>query len=334
MDPNRRPAPQASAERATPQLLALLLALVASMGLVFAVAAEALAAPTVARDDSYTLKEDNTLLVSRPGVLKNDSDRDGALKANFLQKPDHGSVRFQESGSVTYKPNPNYHGTDSAKYRACEIKRGNNCDTATVRFTIPPVNDGPDALDDSYSTDEDTTLSVATPGVLGNDKDVDGDTLTATITSAPLHGTAILGPDGALEYEPAPDYNGPDQITYKVDDGAGASDMARVDITVGPMNDAPIARSDKYFTKRSHNRNIPGRGILKNDTDPDGDGTLMVDSCGSNKHVRFTCYRSGRLSMRPDNGFTGKVTVPYTIVDSDGLTDRSTIELVVYKPKR
>lgn len=313
---------------------ALLLALAAALATVLAVAVPALAAPTVARDDAYNLKEDTTLIVSRPGVLKNDSDKDGALKANFVQKPDHGSVRFAESGAVTYKPNPNYHGMDSAKYRACEIKRGNNCAIATVRFTVEAVNDGPDAVDDAYSTDEDTTLSVAAPGVLANDKDVDGDELSASITSAPLHGTATLGEDGALEYKPNADYNGPDQITYKVDDGAGASDMARIDITVGPKNDAPIARADKYFTKRSHNRNIPGRGVLKNDTDPDGDNTLMVDSCGRHPHVRFTCYRSGRLSMRPDNGFTGSVKVPYTIIDSDGLMDRSTIELVVYKPKR
>ena len=37
------------------------------------------------------------------------------------------------------------------------------------------------AVDDSYATDEDTPLTVAAPGVLGNDTDVDGDALTAVL---------------------------------------------------------------------------------------------------------------------------------------------------------
>ena len=36
------------------------------------------------------------------------------------------------------------------------------------------VNDAPVADDDAYSTTEDTALTVAAPGVLGNDTDVDG----------------------------------------------------------------------------------------------------------------------------------------------------------------
>ena len=45
-----------------------------------------------------------------------------------------------------------------------------------MTITVTPVNDAPVAVDDSYSTDEDTPLTVAAPGVLGNDSDVDGDT--------------------------------------------------------------------------------------------------------------------------------------------------------------
>ena len=39
------------------------------------------------------------------------------------------------------------------------------------------MNDAPVAADDSYSTDEDTALVVAAPGVLANDSDLDGDAL-------------------------------------------------------------------------------------------------------------------------------------------------------------
>ena len=38
------------------------------------------------------------------------------------------------------------------------------------------VNDAPVAVDDTGTTDEDTNLSVAAPGVLGNDTDVEVET--------------------------------------------------------------------------------------------------------------------------------------------------------------
>ena len=43
------------------------------------------------------------------------------------------------------------------------------------------MNDAPVAVDDSYTTNEDTPLTIAAPGVLGNDTDVDGDALTAAL---------------------------------------------------------------------------------------------------------------------------------------------------------
>jgi len=44
-----------------------------------------------------------------------------------------------------------------------------------VSITITGVNDAPLAVNDSYTTPEDTTLNTAAPGVLANDSDVDGE---------------------------------------------------------------------------------------------------------------------------------------------------------------
>ena len=55
---------------------------------------------------------------------------------------------------------------------------------ATVSITVTAVNDAPVAVTDGYSTNEDTLLTVNAPGVLGNDTDVDGNTLTAVLVSA------------------------------------------------------------------------------------------------------------------------------------------------------
>jgi hypothetical protein len=64
------------------------------------------------------------------------------------------------------------------------------------------VNDCPSAFDDSYSTDEDVTLNVGSPGVLVNDNDPDGDPLTAVLDSDVSHGTLTLNSDGSFDYVP------------------------------------------------------------------------------------------------------------------------------------
>ena len=142
-------------------------------------------------------------------------------------------------GSFTYTPAANYHGPDSFTYKANDGTVDSN--VATVSITVNPVNDAPVADDDSYSTAEDTALTVPAPGVLGNDTDVENDTLTAVLVTGPSHGAVTLNADGSFSYTPGLNYNGSDSFTYKANDGAADSNVATVSITVDPVNDAPVA---------------------------------------------------------------------------------------------
>jgi VCBS repeat-containing protein len=108
----------------------------------------------------------------------------------------------------------------------------------TLTVETPP-NRAPVASDDVFSTAEDTTLSVAGPGVLGNDTDPDGNALTAALVSGPAHGALTLNTDGSFTYTPAANYNGPDTFTYRANDGSANSNVATVSITVTAVNDAP-----------------------------------------------------------------------------------------------
>lgn len=96
-----------------------------------------------------------------------------------------------------------------------------------------PANEPPVANDDTYSVGEGDTLIVVAPGVLGNDTDTDaGDTLTATLSSSPLHGTLTLTPNGAFTYT----HNGSevhsDNFTYRAYDGADYSNVATATISI------------------------------------------------------------------------------------------------------
>ena len=106
-------------------------------------------------------------------------------------------------------------------------------------FTIDRVeytssNTAPVANNDAYGHyGSDTALSVAAPGVLGNDNDPDDDALTATKVSNPRHGSITLRTDGSFTYLANEDYVGNDSFTYKVNDGTANSNTATVTITVG-----------------------------------------------------------------------------------------------------
>jgi len=95
-------------------------------------------------------------------------------------------------------------------------------------------------VNDSYTTTEDTTLDVPAAGVLANDSDVDGDTLSAILVSQPTHGVLTLNPNGGFSYVPATNYNGSDSFTYKANDGQADSGIATVSITItGEANVPP-----------------------------------------------------------------------------------------------
>src|SRR5439155_13878377 len=142
-----------------------------------------------------------------------------------------------------YTPAANYNGTDSFTYKANDGRTDSG--VATVTVIITGANDAPVALDDSFTTVEDTTLNVAAPGVLANDSDVDGDTLSAVLMSQPTHGSLTLNSNGSFSYTPAANYNGTDSFTYKANDALTDSGVATVTITITGANDVTAAVKDR-----------------------------------------------------------------------------------------
>src|SRR5439155_8141632 len=129
---------------------------------------------------------------------------------------------------------------------------------------------------DSYSTFEDTPLTVWPTGVLVNDGDVDGDALSATLVSGPAHGTLSLNANGSFTYTPNSNYNGADSFTYMVSDGSLNSNVATVSLTVTAVNDAPTAANDAYALAEDQSLTIAASSILANDSDVDGDSLTWV----------------------------------------------------------
>jgi VCBS repeat-containing protein len=141
--------------------------------------------PPQAVDDNYTVDEGATLNVPAPGVLGNDHDSDTApaqLSAILVTPPQHGTLTLNGNGSFVYTHDGSETTSDSFTYRVSDRQASSN--VATVHITINPVDDPPVAVNNSYTTLEDTTLTIAAPGVLGNDTDVDSPASSRTRISS------------------------------------------------------------------------------------------------------------------------------------------------------
>lgn len=193
----------------------------------------------VSVSDSYSTNEDVTLNVVAPGVLTNDSDPDSVnITAVLVSNVSHGALTLNSNGSFSYTPVANYNGLDSFTYKATDGESDSN--TTTVTITINPVNDAPVAVANSYSTAEDTVVTIDYSSLLANDSDIDGNTISISGVSSPVHGTVVnADTESKVIFTPEADYSGTASFDYTITDGALTS-TATVTITYTPVNDAPI----------------------------------------------------------------------------------------------
>jgi hypothetical protein len=135
--------------------------------------------------------------------------------------------------NLTYRSNTNYYGPDSFTFR---VNDGSlTSAVATVTITLTNVNDAPLSQDDDYSLGNGAVLEVAAPGVLSNDSDVEGESLSAVLVNGPAQGSLILSSDGGFSYTPTNHFSGVDTFTYEASDGAAHSSPATVSITVSNL---------------------------------------------------------------------------------------------------
>ena len=318
----------------------------------------------IATDDSYTTDEDAAIIITplTQGSPDSDPDNDtltiisinsvnvtGAIQSIPVTD---GVVNININGVLTFTPNLNYNGTVTFPYTISDGNGGN--DSATETIVINPINDAPLATDDSYTTDEDTVVTI-TPLTTGTaDSDPENDTLTITsinnvnvtgdIQSITVdNGTVNIDPFAIITFTPNSGFNGTVTFPYTISDGNGENDSATETIVINPVNDAPIATDDSYKTDEDISISITPLIKGTADSDPEND-SLTVTSIngasiliGTDKTIAVTngsvTYNgtTNDITFTPDTNFTGTVTFPYTISDGNGGTDNA-IETIVINP--
>ena len=179
---------------------------------------------------------DTTATEDTAQVVANVSDIDGTIDSSSLSA-EHGSVSLGENGDITYTPDANYNGTDTIQIEVTDDSGATT--TKSVTVDVAAVNDAPTAADDTgLATAEDTQLTIPANTLLGNDEDVDGDTLSIASVQDVEHGTARVNSDGSVSFTPEANYNGDASFSYTVSDGQGGEDTATVHLKVSAVQDS------------------------------------------------------------------------------------------------
>ena len=161
----------------------------------------------------------------------------------FEDLPENGSFLFNQDGAFIYTPDPGFSGTESFTYYLRDTV-GHESGSATVTINVLPAGSNlpPNAVPDSYETLQNTPLTVAAPGLLDNDSDLNGDPLTAELENEPDHGSLALNSDGSFLYTPNQTFSGQDSFSYRAGDGTLSSAPVSVTITVStpPEGDSTL----------------------------------------------------------------------------------------------
>jgi hypothetical protein len=286
-------------------------------------------APQAFADEGDT-QEDTPVKLT---VLDNDQDIDldnegDAFSIVSTSGVDNGTVTLSDDKqSLTFTPASNWNGVEEFTYLMQD--RGKATSSGTVTVTVAPVNDLPDAVNDSVTTSEDQSIAIQ---VLTNDTDVDllheGDTLLITATTGVENGTTTISSDQTqITFKPDPDWNGTEFFNYEIQDKAGKKDSATVTVIVSPVNDAPVAHADSYTVNEDEPNTL---NVLSNDSDVDTGDDITLSAISEVKNATVTIASDRKsLSFQANADWNGSVEFSYTVTDKAGATSTASVTVQV-----
>jgi adhesin/invasin len=200
-----------------------------------------------------------------------------------------------------------------------------------LTYTVASANVVPNAQSDAFTVNEDETLAIGPPGVLGNDTDADNDDLTSQQVSPPANASNFaLNADGSFTYTPQNDFNDNDSFTYLANDGQANSNVATVTITVTPVDDPPSFTTQGNVSTSSIISSVLGQthdgwvtGI--DPGPPDEDGQTVQFQVSVDNEAAFQDLpqidASGNLAYRPQLTLTPIAVIASVVAqDSGGAT--------------
>ncbi len=185
--------------------------------------------------------------------------------------------------------------------------------------------------DDIGAADAPVVLLVDAPGTAGipcNDPDL-GDTLTYAVVTPPAHGSVVDNGDGTATYTPNPGYAGPDQFTFKANDGTSDSNVATAFLQI----DTPPTCSNNRKTVQSGRSVVISidDDILCDDADNPPSLDIFFDTDPAHGILRDG--PGNDVTCTPDAGFVGTDSFLYSASDEWGIPSNEGTMTITVTPK-
>ena len=285
--------------------------------------------------DAGSMDEDGSPTAFTPFTL-NATDGDGdSLSWSIQSQGTFGTASITGSNpsnsmGITYAPNANMNGADSFVVRVSDGRGGT--DDITVSITVNAQNDDPDAVDDIFSVDEQSSNNILTPLANDTDSPDSGETLTITAVGTPNNGGSVTNNGTDLTYTPLMSFMGTEVFTYTISDGNGGSDTATISVSVDDVNFPPvITQGTSTSVTMSEDGSPTAFSLTLNATDPDGDTiTWTVQSQGSHGTAAASGTGTSKsISYTPVADYNGSDSFVVQVSDGLGGTDTITVNVTI-----
>ena len=285
----------------------------------------------VAVDDTATVSEGGTVTLLTGAVaslIANDTDADSsAFTVSLWNSASHGGggPTVNPDGTFSYTHDGSEGASDSFDYQICDDALIPACDVGTVTITITPVNDAPDAVDDTITVAEGGTVTQTTApasAVTANDTDAEPGALVVTLVGGGTSNGALqLNPDGTFSYTHDGSETTTDSFQYQACDSGALCDIANVSITITPVNDTPVAGADTIDVAEGGTATAlsgGGTDLRANDTDAESASnalTVSTIAAGAPAHGSVTLNGDGTFSYTHDGSETTSDSFQYFVCD-------------------
>ena len=289
---------------------------------------------------------ENAAIGTPVGITAFATDADGSDSVTYSLDDDAGGLFAIDPGTgvITVAGSLDYETATSHNVTVRATSTDTSYSTKTFSIDVNNLDDNdPTIADDSTTVVENASVGTVVYDVneasTFTDVDLDGDTLTYTITAGNIgnaftidSGTGIITVNGAIDYETLAQYT----LTVEVSDGSGATDTATITIDVNNINETtPSAATDSFtvaeggtFDTTVTNLDSGFDSVLGNDTglvDVPVPVTLVTDvtwgTLTLNTDGTFTYVHDG------SENFTDSFT--YRVTDNDGQTSDATVNITI-----
>ncbi|BBA70568.1 Ig domain-containing protein [Geobacter sulfurreducens] len=271
-------------------------------------------APVLAAIGQQTLLEDTA-----KSITLSAADTDGDSISYSVSGGSSSTVSAVISGAtLTLTPAANYVGTAPINFTVMATDGKGGSDSRSFSVTVTAVNDAPTAIAQTIGTTRNSAAAIVLTG-----SDMDGDSLSYTVTGQPQHGT-LSGIAPNLTYTPSANYTGSDSFTFSVNDGTVTSTPATVSITVNFSNVAPVAAAQAITAVEDTAKTLTLAG-----TDADGD-SLSYAIAGQPQHGTLSGM-APNLTYTPAANYHGADSFTFTVNDGT-VTSASAMVTITVTP--